>query len=115
MSGITREFWETLHGASPSKFPMTFIVAGQIDFRIAAQDFQWMGCYPIAPEQLDLARQLVRQLEELPFDPAQAVDMDYCFDDECGRVSGSVKISDSFRREVERVLNEIDEGFKFPL
>ena len=115
MSGITREFWETLHGASPSKFPMTFIVAGQIDFRIAAQDFQWMGCYPIAPEQLDLARQLVRQLEDLPFDPAQAVGLDYCFDDECGRVSGSVKISDSFRREVERVLNEIDEGFKFPM
>ena len=115
MSGITREFWETLHGAPPSKFPLTFTVAGQIQFRIATQNFQCMGCYPIAQEQLALARQLVKQLEELPFDPTQTVDLDYCFDDECGRVCRSVKISDSFRREVERVLNEIDEGFKFPL
>lgn len=115
MSGITREFWETLHRASPRKFPMTFTVAGQIDFRIAAQGSQWMGCYPIAPEQIELTRQLVRQLEELPLDPDQAVELDYCFDDECGRVCGSVKISDSFRREVERILKEIDEGFKFPL
>ena len=120
MPGITREFWESLNMDIPGKFPITFTVAGQISFRIATRNSVHMGCYPIVPEQLELARQLAHRLEQLPsvFDAKIAeadAEIDYYLDDATGRVGGAVQSSVSLLLDVERTLDESDRGCEFPL
>ena len=127
MLGLTREFWEACHSAPPTPFPMMIVVAGEIDVRIATTHSVETGGYPIAPEQIELARELVRKLERLPHYPLRtegiefhatetiAAELDYYFYDEHGTSHGYVTLTDGMLREVRDALWEIDKGFEYPL
>lgn len=109
-----KNFWEASLHDPPRSLPITLTVAGQIQFLITSHNAQHTGCFPIAPEHLPLARQLVRQLEASSPDLDSASEVAYCFDDESGRIRGTARVSDSVLREVEQALDTIDEGFQFP-